>query len=109
MPRLCLFKFMFGKLMTYCYKLENYHELPVSMENSEYHPLHSWIGLSLGVIIRNIWSIAGSEKEFKMFDGMLDLIHSVDILSWWTDLCEVDSCIRHPDWLTFSRKYITKF
>lgn len=76
---------------------------------TEYHPLHSWVGLSLGVTIRNSWSIAGSGKEFKIFDGILDLTLSVDIFSWWTDLYDVDSFARHPVWLIFGRKDIKSF
>lgn len=78
-------------------KLENYHNLPVMRESCKYHPLHSLAGLSPGVMIRNIWSIAGSGKELNIFDGMLDRIHSVDILSWLMELYEVDSFVRHPD------------
>ena len=95
--------------MIWCCKLENYHNLPVMRESCKYHPLHSLVGLSPGVMIRNIWSIAGSGKELNIFDGMLSLIHSVDIFSWLMELYEVDSFVRHPDWLILNRKGIKAF
>lgn len=95
-------------MMWYC-KLENYHCLPVIRNSCKYHPPSSLAGLSLGVIIRNIWSIAGSGKEFNSFDDTLDLIHSVDIFSWLMELYEVDSFVRHLDWLIFDRKDTKSF